>query len=141
MFALKWDPTQFKLNTYLQTYQETDGSLAYAKGHTVRKLVSLRNYMSMLIRQDRPNAHKHNLLHFISGNQLFKLTAHDMKSALVNEKLENHGLQKYSSKRAKVVNTKPTDTSSKVPSNTQTTGNHPNDTSMTVPTTIQISVI
>ena len=49
------------------------------------------------------------------GNQLFKLTAHDMKSALVNEKLENHGSQKYSSKRVKVVISKPTDTSSKVP--------------------------
>ena len=61
-------------------YQETDGSLAYLKGHTVRKLVSLMKYMSLLIRQDRPNAQKHNPLYFISGNQLFKLTAHDMKT-------------------------------------------------------------
>ena len=94
MFALKWDPSRFKLDTYLQTYQETDGSLAYLKSHTVRKLVSLMKYMSLLIRQDRPNAQKHNPLYFISGNQLFKLTAHDMKSAWVNEKLENHGSQK-----------------------------------------------
>ena len=90
MFAIKWDPTQFKLDINLQTYQETDGSLAYLKGHKVRKLVSLMKYMSLLIRQDRPNAQKYNHLYFISGNQLFKLTAHDMKSALVNEKLENH---------------------------------------------------
>ena len=41
MFALKWDPTQFKLDIHLQMYQETDGTLAYLKGHTVRKLVSL----------------------------------------------------------------------------------------------------
>ena len=33
---------------------------------------------------------------FISDNQLFKLTAHDMKIALVNEKLENHGSQRAS---------------------------------------------
>ena len=141
MFALKWDPTQFKLDIHLKMYQETDGTLAYLKGHTVRKLVSLMKYMSLLIRQDRPNAHKHNLLHFISGNQLFQLTAHDMKSALINEKLENQGSQKYSSKRAKVVNPKPADTPCKVPTDIHTSGTNPNDTPITVPTTIQISVI
>ena len=97
--------------------------------------------MSLLIRQDIPNAQKRNLLHFISCNQLFKLTAHDMKSALVNEKLETHGSQKYSSKRVKVVNPKPTDTPIKVPTAIQTSGTNPNDTLITVPTTIQISVI
>ena len=141
MFALKWNPTQFKLDIHLQMYQETDGSLAYLKGHTVRKLVSLMKYMSLLIRQDRSNAQKHNLLYFISGTQLFKLTAHDMKSALVNEKLENHGSQKYSSKRVKVINPKPTDTPSKVPITIQTSGNIPNDTTITAPTITQTSVI
>ena len=125
MVALKWNPTQFTLDIYLQMYQETDGSPAYLKGHTVRKLVSLMKYMSLLIRQDRPNAQKHNFLYFISGNQLFKLTAHDMKSALVNEKLENHGSQKYSSKRVKVINPKPTDTPTKVPISILTSGNIP----------------
>ena len=122
-------------------YQETDGSLAYLKGHTVRKLVSLMKYMSLLIRQDRPNVQKHNLLYFISGNQLFKLTAHDMKSALVNEKLENHASQTIYSKRVKVVKPKPTDTPITVPTAIQTSGNIPNDTPITVPTTIQTSVI
>ena len=97
--------------------------------------------MSLLIKQDRRNAQKHNLLYFISGNQLFNLTAHDMKSALVNEKLENHGSQKYSSKRVKLVNPKPTDSPIKVPAALQTSGNNPNDTPITVPTTIQTSVI
>ena len=96
MFALKWNPTQFKLDIHLQMYPETDGSLAYLKSHTVKKLDSLMKYMSLLIWQDRPNAEKHHLLYFISGNQLFELTAHDMKSALINEKLENHRSQKYS---------------------------------------------
>ena len=141
MFAIKWDPTQFKLDINLQMYQETDGSLAYLKGHTVRKLVSLMKYMSLLIRQDRPNAHKHNLMYFISGNQLLKLTAHDMKSALANEKLDYHGYQKFSSKRVKVINPKITDTPSKVPTSIQTSGTNPNDTPITVSTTIQISVI
>ena len=141
MFALKWNPTQFKLDINLQMYQETDGSLAYLKGHTVRKLVSLMKYMSLLIRLHRPNAQKHNPLYFLSGNQLLKLTAHDMKSALVNEKLENHASLKYSSKRAKVVKPKPTNTPSKVPTAIQTSGNNPNDTPITVPTIIQTSVI
>ena len=141
VFALKWNPTQFKLDINLQMYQETDGSLAYLKGHTVRKLVSPMKYMSLLIRQDRPNAQKHNLIYFISGNQLFRLTAHDMKSALINEKLENHGSQTTSSKRIKVVNPKPTDTPINVPTAIQTSGNNPIDTPINVPTTIQTSVI
>ena len=61
MFALKCDRTQFKLDTYLETYQETDGTLSYHKGHTARKLVSLLKYMSLLIRQDSPNSQMHNL--------------------------------------------------------------------------------
>ena len=141
MFALIWNPTQFKLDIHLQMYQETDGSLAYLKGHTVRKLVSLMKYMSLLIRQDRPNAQKHNLLYFISGNQLFRLTAHDMKSALTNKKLEKHGSQTTSSKRIKVVKPKPTNTPTKVPTAIHASGNNPNDTPITVPTIIQTSVI
>ena len=141
MFAVNWDPTQFKLDVNLQTYQETDGSLAYLKSLTVSKIVSLMKYMSLLIRQDRPNAHEHNHLYFISGNQLFKLTAHDMKSALVNDKLENHGSQKYSLKRVKVINPEATETPIKVPTTIQTSGNNPNDTPITVPTIIQTSVI
>ena len=140
-FAPKWNPTQFKHDIHMQMYQETDGSPAYLKSHTVRKLVSLMKYMSLLIRQDRPNAQKHNLLYFMSGNQLFKLTAHDMKSVLVNDKLEKHGSQKYSSKRVKVINPNPTDTPIKVPNAIQTSGNNPTDTPITVPTTIQTFVI
>ena len=98
-------------------------------------------YMSLLISQDRPEAQKYNPLYFISGNQLFKLTAHDMKSALVNEKLENHGSQKYSLKRIEVLNPKPTGTPIKVPTAIQTSGNNPNDTPITVPTIIRTSVI
>ena len=141
MFALKWNPTQFKLDIHLQMYQETGRSLAYLKGHTVRILFSLMKYMSLLLRQDRPNAQKHHLIYFISGNQLFRLTAHDMKSALINEKLENHGSQTTYSKRVKVINPKHTDTLIKVPTAIQTSCNNPNDTPITVPTIFQTSVI
>ena len=137
MFALKWNATESKLDIHLQMFQVTDGSLAYLKGHTVRKLVGLMKYLSLLISQDRPDAQKHNPSYFISGNQLFKLTAHDMKSALVKEKLENHGSQKYSSKRFKMINPEPTDSPIKVPTAIQTSGNNPKDTPIIVPTTNQ----
>ena len=72
---------------------------------------------------------------------MFKLTAHDMKSALVIEKLENHGSQTTSFKRVKVVNNKPTVTPSKVPTGIKIPGTNPNGNPITVPSTIQISVI
>ena len=69
------------------------------------------------------------------------MTAHDVKSALVNEKLENHGSQTTSSKIVKEVNNKPTDTPRKVPTAIQTSVSNPNDTPITVSTIIQTSVI
>ena len=45
--------------------------------------------MTLLISQDRPADLKYNLLHFILGEKLFILTAIDMKTALINEMLEN----------------------------------------------------
>ena len=77
----------------------------------------------------------------LRSNQLLKLTAHDMKNALVKEVLENNGSQKYSSKRVKVVNTKPTATPIKVPTAIQTPGTNPNDSPIIVPTSVQTSVI
>ena len=41
--------------------------------------------MTLLISQDRPSEQKYNLFHFILHEQLFKLTALDMKTALINE--------------------------------------------------------
>ena len=55
--------------------------------------------------------------------------------------MENHGSETKSSKRIKLVNPKPTDTPSKVPTAIKTSGNIPNDTPITVPTIIQTSVI
>ena len=45
--------------------------------------------MTQLISQDRPVDQKYNLFHSILGEQLFKLTAIDMKTALIKEMLEN----------------------------------------------------
>ena len=45
--------------------------------------------MTLLISQDRPADQNYNLFYFILGDQLLKLTAIDMKSALINKLLEN----------------------------------------------------
>ena len=45
--------------------------------------------MTLLVSQDKPADQKYNLFHFILGEQLFNLNALDMKTALINEMLEN----------------------------------------------------
>ena len=64
-FALRWDPIQFEDNKHLQKYEERDGYISYLKSNTVKQLVSLRIYMTLLISQDRPADQKCNLFHFI----------------------------------------------------------------------------
>ena len=88
-FAFKWDPIQFKENEHLQKYVETNGSISYLKSNTVRQLVSLKIYMILHICQDRPAGENYHPTHFIKGEQLFKLTAIDLKTALINEMFEN----------------------------------------------------
>ena len=87
-FALRGDPIQFEDNKHLQKYEETDGSVSYLKSNAVKQLVTLRIYMTLLFCQDRPADQKYNLFHFILGEQLFKLTALDMKTAWINEMSE-----------------------------------------------------
>ena len=88
-FAFKWDPIQFEDNKHLQKYEETNGSISYLKSNTVKQLVSLKIYMILLICQDRPANQNYHPTHFIKGEQLFKLTATDLKTALLNEMFEN----------------------------------------------------
>ena len=45
--------------------------------------------MILLISQDRAACQNYNPTHFIMGEQLFKLTAIDLKTALINEMFEN----------------------------------------------------
>ena len=45
--------------------------------------------MILLISQDRPAGQNYNPTHFIKGEQLFKLTAIDLKTALINEMFES----------------------------------------------------
>ena len=88
-FALRWDPIQFQENKHFQKYEETNESTSYLKSNTVKQLVSLNIYMILLISQGRPAGQNYNPTHFIKGEQLFKLTAIDLKTALMNEIFEN----------------------------------------------------
>ena len=79
-FAFLWDPIQVEGNKHLQKYEETNGSISYLKSNTVKQLVSLKICMILLTCQDRPAD---------QGEQLFKLTGIDIKTALLNEMFEN----------------------------------------------------
>ena len=85
-----WDPIQFEYNRHLQQYEESDGTITYPQANTVKKHIGLRNYMILLISQDRPDDQKYNALYYILAEQWFNLTAHDMRTALVNAVLVNH---------------------------------------------------
>ena len=89
--VITWDPIQFEDNRHLQEYEESDGSITQT--NTVKQLIGLRNYMILLIRQGRPADQKYNAFCLILGEQWFNLTAHDMRTALVNAVLLNHRSQ------------------------------------------------
>ena len=70
-------------------YEETNGSISYLKSNTVKQLVSLKIYMTLLICQDRPAGQNYHPTHFIKGEKLLKLTAINLKTALINEMFQN----------------------------------------------------
>ena len=84
---------QFEDRRHLQEYVETDGSIAYLQNNTVKQLISIWNYMILLIKKERPAVQKCNVLYFILDDQWFHLTAHYMRIALVNAGLEYHESQ------------------------------------------------
>ena len=88
-FAFRLDPTQFEDNKHLQKYEETKGSISYLKSNTFKHLESLKTYMVLFICQDRPADQNYNPFHSIKGEQLFKLKAIGMKTALINEMFGN----------------------------------------------------
>ena len=87
-FTLRWDLIQYEDNTHLQKYDKTNGSISYLKSNTVKQLVSLKIYLILLISQDGPADQNHHPAHFIKGEQMFKLSAIDLKTALLNEMFE-----------------------------------------------------
>ena len=93
------DPTEFWLNwdsndpdgiKRLQEYIESNGSVVYLPSGTVKSLISLWNYMYLLIKRERPVDQKYNILYFLLDDQWFNLKANDMKTTLVNSGVEYH---------------------------------------------------
>ena len=87
-FWLNWDPTDPDDIKLLQEYVESNGSVVYLASSTVKSLISLWNCIYLLIKRKRPVDQKCNVLYFLLDDQWFNLTAHDMKTTLVNAGME-----------------------------------------------------
>ena len=85
---LSWDPTDYEDIRLLQRYTESDGSVINLPSSTVKNLISLWDYKNILIKKNRPADQKYNKFYFVTEEQWLKLTAHDMRSALVDMKLD-----------------------------------------------------
>ena len=55
----------------------------------VKNFIGLWDFINLLIKQDRPDDEKYNKLYYLMDEQWTKLTAYDMRSALIDEKQEN----------------------------------------------------
>ena len=89
-FWLYWDPTDPDDIKLLQEYLESNGSVVYLPSSTVKSLISLWNYICLLIKRERSVDQKCNVLYFLQDDQWFNLTVHDMKPTLVNAGMEYH---------------------------------------------------
>ena len=84
---LSWDPSDPEDFRLLQKYAENDGSITYLPSNLAKNLVSLWDFMNILMKQDRPDG-ENNKLYYLMDEQWTKLTAHDMRSALIDDKKE-----------------------------------------------------
>ena len=87
-FWLHWDPSDPDDIRRIEKYVESNGSTVYLPNCTVKILISLWNYMDLLINQDKPENQKADKLYYVRDEQWTKLTAKDMRTALVNAKSE-----------------------------------------------------
>ena len=87
-FWLSWDPSDPEDVRLLQNYAKSDGSIAYLPSTLVKNLTGLWDFMNLLIKQDRPDDEKYDKLYYLMDEQWTKLTAYDMRSALIDEKQE-----------------------------------------------------
>ena len=83
-FWLHWDPSDPDDIRMIEKYVDSNGSTVYLPNCTVKILISLWNYMDLLINQDKPEDQHGNKLYFVRDEQCTKLTAKDMRTALVN---------------------------------------------------------
>ena len=89
-FWLYWDPSDPDDIKLLQEYVESNGSVVYLPCSTVKSLTNLWNNMNLLINTRKSADQKCNVLYFLQDGQWFNLTAHDMKTTLVNAGMEYH---------------------------------------------------
>ena len=89
-FWLYWDPTDPYDIKLLQEYVGSNGSVVYLPSSTIKSLISLWNYMNLLINKRKSVDQKCNAQYFFQDDQWFNLTAHDMKRTLVNAGMKYH---------------------------------------------------
>ena len=87
-FWLHWDPSDPDDIRRIEKYVESNGSTVYLLNCTVKILISLCNYMDLLINQDKPTDQQGIRLYYVMDEQWTKLSAKDMRTALVNAKSE-----------------------------------------------------
>ena len=95
-FWLHCDPSDPDDIRMIEKYVESNGSTVYLPNCTVKILISLWNYMDLLINQDKPADQQGNRLYYVMNEQWTKLTAKDMRTALVNAKSEQRSLSRTS---------------------------------------------
>ena len=89
-FWVYWDPTDPYDIKLLQEYVGSNGSVVYLPSSTIKSLISLWNYMNLLIKKGKSVDEKRNAQYFPQFDQWFNLTAHDMRRTLVNEGMKYH---------------------------------------------------
>ena len=87
---LYWDPTDPYDIKLLQEYVGSNGSVIYLPSSTIKRLISLWNYMNLLIKKGESVDQKCNAQYFFQDDQWFNLTAHDMRRTLVNAGMKYH---------------------------------------------------
>ena len=95
-FWLHWetsDPDDIRM---IEKYVESNGSTVYLPNCTVKILISLWNYMDLLINQDKPADQQGDKFYYVRDEQWTKLTAKDMRTTLVNAKSEQRSSSRTS---------------------------------------------
>ena len=89
-FWLYWDPTDPYDIKLLQEYIASNGSVIYLPSSTIKSIISLWNYMNLLIKKGESVDQKCNAQYLFQDYQWFNLTAHDIKRTLVNAGIKYH---------------------------------------------------
>ena len=87
---LYWDRTDPYDIKLLQEYVGSNGSVVYLPSSTIKSIISLWNYMNLLIKKGKSDDEKCNAQFYFQDDQWFNLTAHDMKRTQVNAGMKYH---------------------------------------------------